>query len=214
MAEKTGNGRYTARKSLVVLMAVVVAVLGLTLAVAGTYALFSDSATVNNHLSAGSLKIGLARTGYSRHILAANGTMTDENDTARVDLTTDASKLFELENIVPTTACTATVEVTNKGTVAFDYGVRILFDSSSADAKSSALAQQLQITVKVGNEVKGSFALADSGSNDVDIGTMLAGSSAQSFTVSVTFVSDDNTNNTAQLGSVSFDLKVYATQKV
>ncbi len=70
MSKQSQESAYSSRKTRVVLIAVIVAVLGLTLAVAGTYALFSDSATVNNHLSAGSLKIGLTRTKYDKHVLA------------------------------------------------------------------------------------------------------------------------------------------------
>ena len=46
------------------LLSAIIACLCLVLIIGGTYALFSDSVTVNNHLAAGKLKVGLKMVGY------------------------------------------------------------------------------------------------------------------------------------------------------
>lgn len=198
-------------RALILSMATVL--LSVTLIVGASFALFSDSVTVNNHLAAGSLKVGLFRISYSEHVLGDGGLMTDHTDSEKVDLTADESKLFNVEKAVPTSYYSATLEVSNLGDVAFDYGVRILWDTDSASDEEKLFARQITITVRDadGTAVK-EFALADCASNEISLG-FLESAATRKFTVQAEF-EDREDNDAVQLITIDFDLQLYATQKV
>lgn len=201
-------------KKRTLLLSALTALLGVSVAVGASYALFTDQVTVNNHLSAGSLDVGLYRVEYKENVLVADGTMAESTpDTTRVDLTQNADKLFVIDDLfVPTSWYETTVEVSNSGDVAFDYGVRILWKDDPANDKDQIIAEQIQITISVGDTQKEQFYLCDCADYDVVLGSMLKGDAAEQFTVKAEFVNRDY-NNAAMQAEIKFDLQVYATQK-
>lgn len=201
-------------KKRTLLLSALTALLGVSVAVGASYALFTDQVTVNNHLSAGSLDVGLYRVEYKENVLVADGTMAESTpDTTRVDLTQNADKLFVIDDLfVPTSWYETTVEVSNSGDVAFDYGVRILWKDDPANDKDQIIAKQIQITISVGDTQKEQFYLCECADYDVVLGSMLKGDAAEQFTVKAEFVNRDD-NNAAMQAEIEFDLQVYATQK-
>ena len=201
-------------KKRTLLLSALTALLGVSVAVGASYALFTDQVTVNNHLSAGSLDVGLYRVEYKENVLVADGTMAESTpDTTRVDLTQNADKLFVIDDLfVPTSWYETTVEVSNSGDVAFDYGVRILWKDDPSNDKDQIIAEQIQITISVGDTQKEQFYLCDCADYDVVLGSMLKGDAAEQFTVKAEFVNHDD-NNAAMQAEIEFDLQVYATQK-
>ena len=196
-----------------VIVALVTICLCLALLLGATYALFSDCFTVNNHLQAGTLQVGLERIGYqSRELDETNGMLVvGEKDTTVVDLVDDTSVLFDVNTIVPGCWYEAEIRVRNFGDVAFDYGVRILWnEDNDAEALELALADQIRITISAGGVQKGQFMLDDA--VDIDLGAFYAGGDAQTFTVRAEFT-DNSNNNAAQNAGLEFDLQVYALQK-
>ena len=194
------------------LLSMIVVCLSMTLVIGGTYALFSDQVTVNNHLAAGSLDVGLQRISYQACEIGSNGMLsTGTANTTTVDLTADNSSLFSVDKAVPGSWYQADIRVSNNGDVAFDYGVRILWDTSTATPAQTTLAGQIRITVSVGSTQMAQFVLTDL--EDVDLGSIMADGAAQVFTVKAEFVNSEE-NNAAQQSSLDFDLQVYAVQKL
>ncbi len=199
------------------------------LVVGGTFALFSDKVTVNNHLDAGNLDIGLHRTSLKKYELdETTGLMANKpENTDKVDLTKDNNPVFTMTNAVPTSRYEATIEVSNLGSTAFDYGVRILWSANqNQDDNDETLAKQIRITItstKLTAPVV--FMLSECAGRDIPLGYLLKNTEAESFTVTAEFLNDidfnENTdnpdnhisNNSAMLATLTFDVQVYATQK-
>lgn len=194
----------------------------------GTFALFSDTVTVKNHLQAGTLKTTLTRINLEKTELQANGSLATTTDTAAKPFThetTETANIFDLEDgsiLVPGCAYDAVMKIENKGTVAFDYAVNIVLTAPSTGSCSEAFARQLKITTGTVSAdgatrtTKKTMTLLEAGSEPVFDGYIAAGTaSAESFFVKIEFVNDatGDTNNAAQSGDVRFDLVVTATQK-
>ncbi len=198
------------------------------LVVGGTFALFTDSVTVNNHLSAGNLDVGLYRTSYKECVLDTDGLMAESaENTDRVNLATNGSVLFNVTNAAPTSWYQATMEVSNLGSTAFDYGVRILWDANDDETDNDeAFASQIRITItsekikrtvtdENGNPVEVNyvtFMLDECKDNDVSLGYLLKNAGVETFTVKAEFI-NSGSNNSAKLATLDFDVQVYATQK-
>ncbi len=200
-----------------VAMSIIGLLISLALVTVGTWALFTGKATVNNHLEAGKLEVGLTRTEYTAYCPNEDGLMATTTVKDPVNLLENSNKIFNVSHAVPHCEYTATIAVENKGSVAFEYGARILW---TADAKNMELAEQMKITVSYladGAEkaTETSFMLSESAGKDVYVGVVLKGK-AGSFTVKAEFVNleSDEEQNKAQSQSVSFDVQVYATQYV
>lgn len=203
-----------------VLLSMSIICLGLVLIVGATFALFSDLFTVNNHLKAGKLEVGLERIGYTTCTLGEDGTLTESEDTTEVDLVEDSGVLFQMDTIVPGCWYEAELRVSNNGDVAFGYGVRVLWNETDASEKQLALADQILITVTQGDKQE-QFMLNEAVDVDFDE-PVLAESEAdddtsQTFTVKAEFIDDtgydDIDNDEAQdAEKFEFDLQVYATQ--
>ncbi len=200
-------------------LSMIVLCISCTVIVGGTFALFSDTDTVSNHLSAGSLAVGLSRTEYSEYVLGEDGFMTGPTlNTDKVDLVKNNDVLFNMVNAVPSSWYQATVLVANNGSTAFDYGVRILWNTKGdATAEQITFAEQIRITVtsdKINNEEHSvSFMLSECANNVVSLGYMLKGADPESFTIKAEFIDDEN-NNAAMRVTLDFDMQVFATQKV
>ena len=202
-----------------VLLSVITLVLCLSLVAVGTYALFSDSVTLTNHLQAGKLDVTLMRTNLVTNTLdkdtgfLVEKTIGGEENFSNT--TTNTANVFGLTSeslIVPYSEYTATMKIVNeadKSDVAFHYWVEIRFD----DKDDLALADQLKVTVTApgGKTISSTLAEGkDLGDEKNPIGTLARGKAAE-FTVSVLFDHSDD-NNSAQGQQVNFDLIVHAVQ--
>ncbi len=189
------------------------------LVVGAAFALFTDEATVHSHLQAGNLKVGLYRTAYTENALDVDGYLGEtvvqaqDNVIDSNDLNLENELwLFNIDNAVPQSYYEADIDIVNEGSVAFDYGMRIVLTNGS----DTALVDQIEITVTYGDEQTKSFILSEYSTNDVDLGVLTAGKSGR-FTVKAEFVDDvdeEFVNNNAMNETVEFYVQVYATQRV
>ncbi len=191
------------------------------LIVGATFALFTGEVTVNNHLSAGNLEVGLLCTSYKYSAINEKGFLEESGETLdeAVDLTKENSAIFTVVDAVPTSWYKAEIEVSNIGTTAFDYGMRIIWNANDNQEDNDVdLADQILITVestKLPEPV--SFKLSEAKDHDIKLGYLIRGAKgddAEKFTVTAEFVNDDDINNSAMLATLEFDVQVYATQRV
>ncbi len=207
------------------------------LVVGGTFALFTDTVEVNNHLVAGKLEVGMTRTAFSKNVLNTSGLMEVVKDDGDVDLVKDSHVLFDVTEAVPTSWYQADINIANQGSTAYDYNVRIIWaNQATATDKDKAFASQVEITIisdKISDDdATGKFAFTDEDGeiikevncvsfrldkcndeeNIVSLGYMLKGASAETFTVRAEFV-DSDSNNSAMEADLRFDVQVHATQK-
>lgn len=116
--------------------------------VVGTYALFTDKVTLNNHLQAGTLEISLVRTKLTKTELTADGYLKTNTDTETTDFSstnTTNENVFGITDgtlVVPGSSYQADLKLTNGGSVAFTY----LVELKIIEGGSTALADQLIIT--------------------------------------------------------------------
>ena len=209
----------------VLLVSASMVLLCLCIIVGATYALFTDSVTVHNHLQAGDLDLRFERTNLEYAVLKTDGTIEVVKETGVVDFT-DTSIDFTNTNIfginderviVPTSFVKADLRIANDGNVAFDYKVFLLLK----DGISTDLAKQLLVTVSSGNNVlvsKKPLSEMATGEGYVILsGSTVKTTSEVVFTVHIEFADDvvDNTiddNDLAQDQAVAFDLSVSAVQ--
>lgn len=202
------------RSKIKVLIASAFAIVGAAaLIVAGTYALFSDSISIDNHLQAGTLKAKLERTSLNMVTLdPETGYLVEHSDDEIKDFTESSmlsENIFGLEEdslIVPAAFYEVTMKLSNDGSVAFDYTVNIVLTS-----ESNALAEQLKVTVN--DDAENAKYLSD-GETILASGTLdkTEGSSFITFTIRIEFMNQNN-NNDAQDLKVDFDLMVKAIQR-
>lgn len=187
------------------------------LLVAGTFALFSSDAKVENHLQAGTLTLKLERTHLVKNRLDdVTGYIKTEEDNSTVDFTTGTTEnvfgLAETELVAPTSSYEATMKLSNTGSVAFDYVVNIKLTSVS-----NALAEQMKVYVDGVDTGKHlSDFVADSSGNLAAIvsGKMAKNDAAKTFTIKIEFENLDNdVNNATKEKVVEFDMIVTAVQR-
>lgn len=208
------------KKNKVLLLSCSVIMLCICIVAGMSYALFTHSISVGNHLQAGNLTAELWRTKLTYQILNSDGELAQTALPDAVDLSTTSTEdtnIFGLEAsgiyIVPGSYFEAEMQLKNAGNTAFDYEIYIVYEGASLD-KDAALAQQLQVTFKDSagtTTCRLSDLLSD---GDALQSAKLAPDGSTTFTVKIEFVNDDATNNAAQDGSVKFDLIVRATQVV
>lgn len=190
--------------------------LATTLAVGVSYALFTDSVEVKNHLEAGSLDVTLTRTSLTYTVLNEEGYLIPKT-AGKLDLTKATNEnVFGLETatkIAPTSYFDAKLAIGNEGNVAFDYSVEIKFLTKD-QTLANQLAKQLQVTITDENDqIVAKYMLSElQGENTkVKAGHMKANEEEHNFGVKIEFVNLEN-NNDAKLETVAFDLVVSAVQ--
>ncbi len=200
------------KKKRTLLVSFSIIVLCLCAMVGMTYALFTDSALVKNHLAAGNLDVELTRTNLEYRVLDENGfleTIVVEDD---VNFTsTNKENIFGIDAtgmmIAPGSYFDAELKLSNNGNVAFTYSVAIKLSS-----EANKLAEQLQVTITHANGKTTTKKLSElSSSLTMEAGTMGANDTSKVFNVKVEFI-DSTSNNLAQNQKVVFDIVVNATQ--
>ena len=189
--------------------------------VVGTYALFTDKVTLNNHLQAGTLEISLVRTKLTKTELTADGYLKTNTDTETTDFSstnTTNGNVFGITDgtlVVPGSSYQADLKLTNGGSVAFTY----LVELKIIEGGSTALADQLIITAGKSEAAATPKKLSDVANGLIFDGELAAPTpetnTAVNFFVKVEFVNDTETdaNNAAKNGEVKFDIVVSAFQK-
>ena len=204
------------------LSAAVLSMLGVSLLVGGTYALFSSKVSVTNHLKAGNLNISLVRTSYSKLVLDTDGFLEEKTDSTETDFTTANDKnIFGLEAnelIVPTSKFSANLKLINgkkvdgsyvKSSVAFTYTVKLIKD----DESNSDLLDQLEVTVTK-DATTVTKKLSECEDLEVFSGVMTTSDEYSAFTVALEFLNlADSENNKVQEKEANFDLVIEAVQK-
>ncbi len=216
----------TNRKRTLIVSASVI-LLCMTVIVGMTWALFTDTHVVKNHLKAGDLDITLERVGLEKYTLNDRGYFTSVEYTeaeAYWNFSNSTPKdVFDIrsgEKIVPLTEYTAEMKISNQSDVAFRYWLEIVTAKGpDGQISSEKLAEQLDITVTVQNTDgttksvrlnKGLYL----GSEKDEVGILGIGG-AETFTVHVKFLDDKQEqfdNDDAQGANVYFDLVVHAVQ--
>lgn len=193
-----------------------------------SYALFTDSVSVKNHLKAGNLDVTLKRTNLEYSVLDSEGVLGVTTVTEDLDLTESSSNnVFGIDStdiyIVPGSYFDADLEINNEGNTAFTYSISIKMIGEAND-----LADQLKVTVTRPDGSSTTKMLSElAGGMSVETGRMTAGEAAQKFSVRVEFIddveyngslspeasaSDRMNNNDAQAKTAVFDLVVTAVQ--
>ena len=211
--------KSTNRKRALLVSASVI-LLCMTIIVGMTWALFTDTQKVTNHLQAGDLSITLKRTELTKTTLNAQGKLvTSEPDTNPLTFSNPTDEnvfgIVEGEKIVPGTKYQASMQIENHSDVAFGYWIEIVCTDKTNGAD---LAKQLKVTVNTGADASASVNDGLTvGSSSNYVGELIIDATAE-FTVTVefldSFVAENNIdhNDLAQGESLSFDLVVHAVQ--
>ena len=197
-----------------------VILLCMTVIVGMTWALFTDTQRVTNHLQAGDLSVTLNRTELTKTTLNTEGKLvTSAPDTNPKNFSNPTDEnvfgIVEGEKIVPGTKYVAKMKIENHSDVAFGYWIEIV----CADKTNGAdLAKQLKVTVNTGSDAS---AFVNDGltvkGEEGYVGELGIGDTA-AFTVTVefldSFVAENKieSNDLAKGESLSFDLVVHAVQ--
>lgn len=212
-----------------ILLAVVISVLCISMAAAGTYALFTDDADVKTHLQAGKLDLKLERIHLDKwYIDPLTGGFANKVSEDPVNFSEETDKnVFDMtdkEIIVPLSSYAAKMRITNNGNVAFRYWIDILVD----DAGGKDLSDQIYVTVEYnGGKIEGYLneVLKQIGSEASPISTVYIKDETdvrknyEDFTISIMFMDSeatddliDGSNNNAMNQSVKVDVIVHAVQ--
>jgi len=216
--------KSTNRKRALLVSASVI-LLCMTIIVGMTWALFTDTQKVTNHLQAGDLSITLKRTELTKTTLNAQGKLVEsapDTTTKNFSNPTDENVfgIVEGEKIVPGTKYVAKMQVENHSDVAFGYWIEIVCtDKTDGKADGAELANQLKVTVNTGSDASAfvNDGLTVKGADGGYVGELIIGATAD-FTVTVEFLDSAvsangiGDNNLAKSDSLSFDLIVHAVQ--
>jgi predicted ribosomally synthesized peptide with SipW-like signal peptide len=205
----------------------------MTIIVGMTWALFTDTVTVENHLKAGDLNITLERTKLETYSIdATTGYLVSTTNDDVVNFSNPTGKnVFDLttsSKIVPCSSYTATMRISNNtatvtenkqnSDVAYDYWIEIKLKVDGLTAEqieALKLDEQLNITVSSEELTEPMSALLSEGltiGSSIDpLGTLTLGDS-DNFTVKMEFVDGAN-NNDAKTQMLTFDLIVHAVQR-
>lgn len=190
---------------LTLVAACIAVLLSISAIVGGTFTLFTGEASVsNNVLKAGSLGVKLERTSLQSTYLDSTGILIEGQDVADSpykDFTKSEENVFGLTDtdvIVPCSSYTATMLITNTGSVAFDFTASLQITDNDQNVKLSE-----QVTLK----------LLDMNGNELSNGTVYAGTNnTLAFKVVLTF-NDLTTNNSVMNAGAKVNLLISCTQK-
>ena len=219
--------RGTNRKRALLISGSVV-LLCITVIVGMTWALFTDTQKVTNHLKAGDLDITFERVGLTKKMLDGNGyfkTVEYSKEEAKEDFSNYTNEnIFDIqdgEKLVPLSEYTADLKITNNSDVAFKYWIEIATSEDTGTKKTDEeFAKQIEVTVTVkgdeGHPVSKRLNVGLSvGSETDEIGVLGIGDYSE-VTVTVKFLDDRVTqgidNDTAKNDNAYFDLVVHAVQ--
>lgn len=200
------------KKKRTLLVSFSIIVLCLCAMVGMTYALFTDSVLVKNHLAAGNLDITLTRTNLEYRVLDDNGYLETITVTDDLDFTSSTKEnIFGIDAegmlITPGSYFDADLKITNNGNVAFTYSVTIKLSS-----EANKLAEQMIVTITHSDGSSTVKKLSElSSSLTMEAGTMGANDLAKSFSVKILF-DDLSSNNLAKDQTAVFDIVVNAVQ--
>ena len=185
-----------------------VILLCLTIIIGMSYALFSDTERVTNHLQAGNLNITLERTKLVSRYLTDQGFLDTKSNNTLKDFTDNKNEnVFDITDstlIVPGCEYIADLRITNNSKTAFSYWVEVVYKGE----KDVDLASQIEVTIIRDNKVIGTL---DKGLTSATINILAVGE-YDDFTVGIKF-KDLATNNSAMDDSLDFDLVVHAIQE-
>lgn len=197
----------------VLLVSGAIILLCMTIIAGMTFALFTDSKRVKNHLQAGDLEVTLTRTYLEYSVLNPQGKLAVTKVEEDLNFTNSTNQnVFGVDakniRIVPGSYFKADLRVDNIGNVAFTYDVGI-----QLAGVANALSEQLQVTITRADGTSVTKMLTEL-ANGLTItgGELLVGTGSQTFTVEVRFIDDTAVNNAAQAELVEFDLVVSAVQ--
>lgn len=181
-----------------------------------TYGLYDETISMQNHLSAGTLKAALVRQKLTTVNLDDGGNLKRTVDDTAKDFTADTQDnifgLTEGMSVAPGSSFTAEMNIKNNGNVAFYYYVEVYFNSVVSDA---TFASMLKLTAESQSNGKQEALIKDGltlSEDETGLGTVEAGG-AETFTVKLEFLDDAN-NNKAEGKFVLFDLRVHAVQRI
>ncbi|MCH5152450.1 MAG: hypothetical protein J1F68_00610 [Clostridiales bacterium] len=187
----------------------------LALIVGGTYALFSDSVNVVNHLQSGELKVQLWRDELSSTLLSDQGLLTSVQDNVAKEFTKATNdNIFGLSDevkVVPGCEFGAKFSLKNNGDVAICFYLEFVLQG-----EANKLAEQLQLTLKTDTNTQ-TVMLGNLGEKYLwgnassPLGNVLL-DGVGTFTVQLKFVDDDEVNNEAQGQQLTVDMIVHAVQ--
>lgn len=211
------------------IMAIVTVLICVGIITAGTFALFTDSMLVENHLEAGTLDVTLKRTYLEKTALDATGSLYEyPDDTREIDYTDKNTEnvlgLSEGEIIVPGLNCRAKLKIAGgpKNNIAFKYIVKLVVKGDESGAMNY-LGEQLLFYAEA-NGVTYEKTLNKVGADGYVImeGDLLLGELSEEFYIGLRFIDHDagenpdlikgETNNKAQGQKFYFDIVVEAVQ--
>ena len=196
------------KRKRILLISGAVILLCLTIIIGMSYALFSDTERVTNHLQAGNLNITLERTKLVSRYLTDQGFLDTKSNNTLKDFTDNKNEnVFDITDstlIVPGCEYIADLLITNNSKTAFSYWVEVVYKGE----KDVDLASQIEVTIIRDNKVIGTL---DKGLTSATINILAVGE-YDDFTVGIKF-KDLATNNSAMDDSLDFDLVVHAIQE-
>ncbi len=197
-----------------VMLSVMTLVLCVALVAGGSYALFSETVTITNHLRAGTMDITLTRTELVTVSLdPSTGLLVRTQNTEDVDFSDPTARsVFDITDqmlLVPGSYYQAEMQIANHSDVAFGYWLEIVFSDELPE-----LADQLQVKVTTAagtREALLSESAGTIGNAGAPIGVLDKTQSA-SFTVSVEFLDLTGANDVVKSQNLYFDVIVHAVQ--
>lgn len=217
--------KSTNRKRALIVSAAVI-LLSMTIIIGMTWALFTDTQRVLNHLQAGDLYITLNRVELTKTTLNTSGYLVEEQVQKITDVPVNfanptGENVFGIETnekIVPGSKFVATMQIENHSDVAFGYWIQIICTDTT---NGEDLSKQLKVTVNTGSEQSDFVGngLIVKGANGGYVDELAVGETG-TFIVTVEFI--DSFLNTNDLGyyendlaqneTINFDLIVHAVQ--